>query len=88
MQDSRFPVVAVLRLAAVMALYLLRTVLAPSGTLRGLRQMVLDAAPVPRMNWVRRACSEPLPHPVHDYGIPEYESGRSYDLEQARGIAH
>jgi hypothetical protein len=38
---------AVLRLAAVAALYLLRTVLAPTGTLRGLRQMVLDAAPVP-----------------------------------------
>jgi hypothetical protein len=38
--------VAVLQLAAVVALYLLRTVLAPSGTLRGLRQMVLDAAPV------------------------------------------
>lgn len=40
--------VAVLRLAVVVALYLLRTVLAPSGTLRGLRQMVLDAAPDPR----------------------------------------
>ena len=41
--------VAGLRLAAVVALYLLRTMLAPSGTLRGLRQMVLDAAPVPGM---------------------------------------
>jgi hypothetical protein len=40
-------VAAVLRLAAVVFLYLLRTVLAPSQTLRGLRQMVLDAAPVP-----------------------------------------
>ena len=39
--------VAVLRLAAVVAFYLMRTVLAPAGTLRGLRRMVLDAAPVP-----------------------------------------
>ena len=45
--------VAGLRLAAVMALYLLRTVLAPSGTLRGLRQMVLDATPVPGMTGSR-----------------------------------
>ena len=36
-----------LRLAAVVALYLLRILLAPSETLRGLRRMVLDAAPVP-----------------------------------------
>jgi hypothetical protein len=35
------------RLAAMMALYALRTVLAPKETARGLRQMVLDAAPVP-----------------------------------------
>jgi hypothetical protein len=35
------------RLAALVALYLLRTVLAPTETARGLRQMVLDAAPVP-----------------------------------------
>ena len=55
--------VAVLRLAAVVALYLLRTVLAPSGTLRGLRQMVLDAAPVPGMTGVRQVCGEPLPCP-------------------------
>jgi hypothetical protein len=31
-------------------LYLLRTVLALSGTLRGLRQLVLDAAQVPGMS--------------------------------------
>jgi hypothetical protein len=55
--------VAGLRLAAVAALYLLRTVLAPSGTLRGLRQMVLDAAPVPSMTGDRRARGEPLPCP-------------------------
>lgn len=53
--------VAVLRLAAVVALYLLRAVLAPSGTLRGLRQMVLDAAPVPAMTGIRRARGEPVP---------------------------
>ena len=58
--------VAGLRLAAVMALYLLRTVLAPSGTLRGLRQMVLDAAPVPGMTGSRQVCGEPLsmPRPI------------------------
>jgi hypothetical protein len=55
--------VAGLRLAAVMALYLLRTVLAPSGTLRGLRQMVLDAAPVLGMTGHRQVCGEPLPCP-------------------------
>jgi hypothetical protein len=53
--------VAVMRLAAVVALYLMRTVLAPSGTLRGLRQMVLDAAPVPAMTGIRRGRGEPLP---------------------------
>jgi len=68
--------VAVLRLAAVAALYLLRAVLAPSGTLRGLRQMVLDAAPVPRTARALRARGEPLPRPDHDHQIPEYGSGR------------
>jgi hypothetical protein len=56
--------VAGLRLAAVVALYLLRTMLAPSGTLRGMRQMVLDAAPVPGMTGARRAGGEPLPAPT------------------------
>jgi hypothetical protein len=37
------------RLTAVVALYTLRTVLAPKETAAGLRRMVLDAAPVPRM---------------------------------------
>ena len=55
--------VAGLRLAAVMALYLLRTVLAPAQTLRGLRQMVLDATPVPGMTGSRQVCGEPLPCP-------------------------
>lgn len=40
--------VTALRLAAIVILYLLRITLAPSSTLRGLRQMVLDATPVPR----------------------------------------
>ena len=51
-----------LRLAAVAALYLLRTVLAPSGTLRGLRQMVLDAAPVPGMSGAG-GCAARRSHP-------------------------
>ncbi len=42
-------VLACARLSALVTLYLLRTALAPSSTLRGLRQMVLDAAPVPGM---------------------------------------
>jgi hypothetical protein len=67
--------VIVLRLAGVVALYLLRTVLAPSGTLRGLRQMVLDAAPVPGMTDVRRPGGETLPCPAHDHEIPEHGSG-------------
>jgi CBS domain-containing protein len=40
-------VLAALRLAGVITLYALRTALAPGQTLRGLRRMVLDAAPVP-----------------------------------------
>lgn len=67
----------VLRLAAVAALYLLRAVLAPIGTLRGLRQMVLDAAPVSSgTTRTRRARGEPLPRPGTDRQIPEYRSGR------------
>jgi hypothetical protein len=66
----------VLRLAAVVALYLLRAVLAPTGTFRGLRQMVLDATPVPGTTRARRARGEPLSRPDHDHQIPEYGSGR------------
>ena len=68
--------VAVLRLAGVVALYLLRAVLAPSGTLRGLRQMVLDAAPVPMVTNVRRADGEPVPCPARDHEISQHGSGR------------
>lgn len=38
------------RLAAVMRLYLLRAVLASPSSLRGLRRIVLDAAPIPATN--------------------------------------
>ena len=65
--------VAVLRLGAAVALYLLRTVLAPSGTLRGLRQMVLDATPVPGTTGDRTVCGEPIPYPANDHGILESE---------------
>ena len=65
-----------LRLAGVVALYLLRTMLAPSSTLRGLRQMVLDAAPVPGMTGVRQTRGEPLPCPAHDHEISEQGSGQ------------
>src|SRR5436189_4990 len=68
--------VIMLRLAGVVALYLLRTMLAPSGTLRGLRQMVLDAAPVPGMTGVRRTGSELLSYPGHDHEISEHGSAR------------
>lgn len=79
--------VAVLRLAGVVALYLLRTVLAPSGTLRGLRQMVLDAAPVPGMTDVRRAGGEPLPCLTHDHEVPEHGSGLPSEAEYAAQVS-
>jgi hypothetical protein len=68
--------IAGLRLAAVMALYLLRVLFAPSETLRGLRRMVLDAAPVPEVTGARPVSGEPLPSAGHDYGIQEQGSGR------------
>jgi hypothetical protein len=67
---------AVLGLATLVALYLLRTLLAPSGTLRGLRQMVLDATPVPGTAGARTVCGEPIPCPADDRGIPEPEFER------------
>jgi hypothetical protein len=60
-------------------LYLLRTVLAPSGTLRGLRQMVLDAAPVPARTGARTVCGEPTPCSADEHGIPASESERQAD---------
>ena len=65
-----------LRLAAIVAIYLLRTVLAPVGTLRGLRQMVLDAAPVPAMTRAQRLHGEPLPRPDCDHQILDHGTGR------------
>ena len=68
--------VAGLRLAAVVALYLLRVLLAPSETLRGLRRMVLDAALVPEVTRIRPVRGESLPCTSHDHGIQEQGSGR------------
>ena len=59
------------RLAVLAALYLLRMVLAPTETAKGLRQMVLDAAPVPGMTQVAAAApaiarpDEPDDHDDH-----------------------
>src|SRR5690242_18549766 len=69
-------VIAGLRLAAVVALYLLRVLLAPSETLRGLRRMVLDAAPVPEVTRIRPVSGEPLPCASHDHGTQDQESER------------
>ena len=46
------------RLAVLVALYLLRTLLAPKETAKGLRRMVLDAAPVPEAT---NAAAAPAP---------------------------
>ena len=79
--------VIMLRLAGVVALYLLRTVLAPSGTLRGLRQLVLDAAPVPGMTDSRRPGGEPLPCPAHDHEIRKHGSGQSSEDKCATWVS-
>ena len=75
--------VSVLRLAAVVALYLLRTVLAPSGTLQGLRQMVLDATLSPTRTGARTVCCEPTPCSADEHGIPASESERQADDQGA-----
>jgi hypothetical protein len=54
------------RLTALVALYLLRTVLAPVETAKGLRRMVLDAAPVPGPIQVTAAPAPPDEHDGHD----------------------
>ncbi len=84
--------VTVLRLAAVVALYLMRTVLAPSHTLRGLRQMVLDAAPVPGATGVQPVCGEPLPCPGDQDGdegtdqpVIEFRTKKAAFLSRYRG---
>jgi len=60
-------VAAMARLAGIVALYLLRTALAPAQTLRGLRQMVLDTAPLPGVITVTAepAPGDLVPCPVH-----------------------
>jgi hypothetical protein len=76
-----------LRLAGVVALYPLRTMLAPSGTLRGLRQMVFDAAPVPGMTDTRRTGGEPIPCPAHDHKILGHGSGKPPDDKYAAQVS-
>lgn len=68
--------VAGLCLVAVVALYLLRVLFAPSETLRGLRRMVLTAAPVPEVARIRPVSGEPLPCAGSDHRIQEQGSGR------------
>lgn len=84
--------VTVLRLAAVVALYLMRTVLAPSHTLRGLRQIVLNAVPVPGVTGVRPVCGEPLPCPGDQDGdegtdqpVIEFRTKKAAFLSRYRG---
>ncbi len=80
--------VAGLRLAAVMALYLLRVLLAPYQTLRGLRQIVLDAAPVPVMTGEWQACGEPLPGETVGYDagqpVPGFRTKKAAFLSRYR----
>jgi hypothetical protein len=66
-------VLAVVRLAGVIVLYGLRFVLAPAQTARGLRRMVLAAAPLPEAR-PRRGAPEPLPETAPEAGpevLPE-----------------
>ena len=76
-------VIAGLRLAGVVALYLLRVLFAPSETLRGLRRMVLDAAPVPEVTRIRPVNGETLSCSGHDHGIQEQGAGRPSEAEYA-----
>jgi hypothetical protein len=76
-----------LRLVGAVALYLLRTMLAPSGTLRGPRQLVLDAAPAPGKTNIRRAEGESLPCPAHDHEIPEHGSGQPSEDKYATRVS-
>jgi hypothetical protein len=58
------------RLAVLVALYLLRTLLAPKETAKGLRRMVLDAAPVPEAT---NAAAPAIARP----GEPEDQHGQA-----------
>jgi hypothetical protein len=61
------------RLTALTALYMLRTVLAPKETAKGLRRMVLDAAPVPGAVQVTAAPATSEPDEPEDYDDPADE---------------
>ncbi len=61
--------VACLRVAALLALYGLRAVLAPKSTLTGLRRMVLDVAPVPGQQAVRAPAGLPSEVDFAAHGI-------------------
>jgi hypothetical protein len=62
---------AATRLAGIVALYALRTALAPAQTLGGLRRMVLDAAPVPGIIEVTAEPADPelMPAPELPAGV-------------------
>jgi len=64
-------VIAAARLAAVILLYVLRTALAPRETTKGLRRMVLDAAPVPGIIEVTAEPADPelMPAPGLPAGV-------------------
>ncbi len=63
------------RLAALVTLYLLRTILAPAETARGLRRIVLDAAPLPGAPHTTTAAGEPDEQEDHDGQAGEGEQG-------------
>jgi hypothetical protein len=65
---------AALRLAGVITLYALRAALAPAQTLKGLRQMVLDAAPVPGV--IEVAAVPELAAGGHQESPPGQDQGR------------
>jgi hypothetical protein len=69
------------RLAVLIALYLLRTVLAPAETAKGLRQMVLDAAPVPGMTEVTAAPAIGGPDEPDDSGDQADEDDQRGDKD-------
>jgi hypothetical protein len=68
------------RLAVLVALYLLRTLLAPKETAKGLRRMVLDAAPVPEATNAAAAPAIDRPgEPEDQDGQADGEDGTSDD---------
>ena len=70
--------IMVIRLAGVTALYLLRLALAPAETAKGLRRVVLDAAPLPQTLAITPPVTgtghlpgpDPVPCPVHGIETP------------------